>query len=98
MEHNEFYVYPGTYFTCGACGSSLSPWAYNDRPYRPKVVCMNPNCSKFRHVLVIGDEHRIVAFDTGELCPNPMIAMQNAQNARNNMATATTTEIPGTGA
>lgn len=67
MEADEFYVYPGgSYFTCGGCGWSLSPYQPERRPFKLRVCCYNRVCPKYLVVLLIGDEHRIAAFDTGE--------------------------------
>lgn len=67
MEPDEFYVYPGgSYFTCGGCAGSLSPYQPDRRPYKPRVCCFNSNCPKYLVVFLIGDEYRIPAFDTGE--------------------------------
>ena len=67
MEENEFYVYPGgSYFLCGGCGWSLSPYQPERRPFKMRVCCFNTVCPKYLTVFLIGDEHRIAAFDTGE--------------------------------
>lgn len=75
VEPNEFYVYPGgSYFCCGGCGGSLSPYQPERRPYKPRVCCFNRSCLKYLHVLLIGDEYRITAFDTGERATDPFLA------------------------
>jgi len=101
MEENEFYVYPGIYFTCGGCASSLSSYQPERRPYKPRIYCLNPSCHKYLIVYVISDEHRISVFDTGERATDPRATTQPpaqlgggpARNAAN-ITNVTTPEAP----
>src|SRR6266576_1353607 len=90
MEEDEFYVYPGIYYHCGACASSLSPYQSDRRPYKPKVCCFNPSCPKFLIVFTIGDEARVTVYDTGEKAEDPRNQVNIANAA--NLAVAATGE------
>jgi hypothetical protein len=71
MEPNEFYVYPGTYFMCGGCGSSMAPVYPQQGRWKYKLYCGNPNCPKYLVIFELGEEARIPIFDTGERAPDP---------------------------
>lgn len=81
MEPDEFYVYPGTYYVCGKCTSSLSPYKPEDRPYRPRICCFNHSCPMFLVVLELGHEARVTAYDTGERALDPRLLQAQATNA-----------------
>jgi hypothetical protein len=90
MEADETFVYPGSsYFTCGSCGYSLAPFAPERRPFRLRVSCGNVSCSMYRKVLLIGDEHRVTAFDTGELAPDPRLHVGTGLDTGGGQAQAT---------
>lgn len=91
MEPDEFYVYKSGYFICGGCGGSLSPQMFNSRPYRPKVACFNSNCPKYLHILVLGDDARISAFDTGERAADPNLQQPGTMVGGMGQAQANTT-------
>jgi hypothetical protein len=97
MEPNEYFVYPGTYFICGGCGSSMAP-AYNQSQrgrWRYKIYCGNPNCPNYLSIFELGDEAKVPVFDTGERAPDPIRALAGTTTGAIQAGTTTRTIAGG---
>ena len=77
MEH---FAYNGAYLICGSCGSSMSPYNPQQRPWKLQVCCFNNQCIRFCRVFDVGDEHKVSLRPAGIIAPDPFV-MTNGPTA-----------------